>query len=240
MRNTEDWKPSKVIRKGQFFRASLSRDNSTSYYVRSVNLDFYVKYIREFATGGLLDCGCGLVPYFDIYKDLVSSITCTDWQNSLHDNRHVDVFSNLNERLEFDDRSFDTVLLTDVLEHIYTPVNLLLEIQRVLKPSGKIILTVPFLYRIHEEPHDYQRFTEYCLRRMLQDNGFIILKLEPYGGFLDVFFDMLNKAVFRSPGLARILVPLAKAIKHTWINKRLNTSFGNRFPIGYILCAEKK
>ncbi len=60
--------------------------------------------------------------------------------------------------LPFSDASFDTVLLLDVLEHLPQPEAALAEARRVLKTGGKAIVQVPFLYPLHAEPHDFQRW----------------------------------------------------------------------------------
>lgn len=61
--------------------------------------------------------------------------------------------------LPFADASFDTVLLLDVLEHVPDDRAVLDEIARVLKPGGLLLLSVPFLYPLHDAPHDHRRFT---------------------------------------------------------------------------------
>lgn len=65
----------------------------------------------------------------------------------------------------------DTVLLLDVLEHVRRPALALGEICRVLRPGGRLILSIPFLYPIHDAPHDYQRYTLHGLSREIDDCG---------------------------------------------------------------------
>lgn len=239
MKNIWEWKPSKIIKSGEHYKPNLRAINVQSYYFCSATLDLYVKYIRDYAQGRLLDCGCGLVPYYEVYKDQVDEIICTDWENSLHGNKLVDVYSDLNDKLNFIDLSFDTVLLTDVLEHIYHPAKLLSEIQRVLKPGGKVIIAVPFLYRIHEQPHDYFRYTEYSLVKLCHEAGLKIIKLEAYGEYLDVLFDTINKVFIRSRFCLKTFMPFTRLIKRSFINRKINRAFQNTYPLGYILCAEK-
>lgn len=68
--------------------------------------------------------------------------------------------------------SVDTVLLFEVLEHTGAPEDVLSEIHRILKPGGTLLMSMPFLYPIHDAPHDYQRFTSHGLSRRLADQGF--------------------------------------------------------------------
>ncbi len=137
--------------------------------------------IRAHARGRLLDLGCGAVPLYGMYRDLVSEITCVDWPNSLHNSSHVDISADLHGPLPLSDAAFDTVLLTDVLEHMAEPKGLMREVARVLAPGGKILVGVPFLYWLHEEPHDYYRFTKFALRRMLDESGLEVLEIDAYG-----------------------------------------------------------
>lgn len=64
--------------------------------------------------------------------------------------------------LPFPDASFDSVLLTEVLEHCAEPQRGVDEARRVLKPGGLLMVTSPFLWPWHGvegEYHDYWRFT---------------------------------------------------------------------------------
>lgn len=69
----------------------------------------------------------------------------------------------------------DTVIFVNVIEHLRYPAHSLAEVARVLRPGGLLLMTVPFFYPIHDAPHDYQRYTEYGIRRDLEENG---LRLE--------------------------------------------------------------
>jgi SAM-dependent methyltransferase len=74
------------------------------------------------------------------------------------------------------DGSFDYVVCTEVLEHTLQPFDAIAEIHRILRPGGRLFLSVPFNLRIHGPLPDCWRFTEHGLRRLLQD--FTILELE--------------------------------------------------------------
>jgi SAM-dependent methyltransferase len=82
-----------------------------------------------------------------------------------------DVFGDA-KALAFVDASFDSVLLLDVLEHLAEPEVALREAYRVLKSEGRLLVTIPFAYPLHDQPHDYQRFTLHGLVYRLRKAGF--------------------------------------------------------------------
>jgi len=77
--------------------------------------------------------------------------------------------------------SIDTVVCLEVLEHVSHPQVALAEFARVLKPGGMMLFSMPFLYPIHDAPHDFQRLTEYGLRRDFDVAGFDIVRMEKLG-----------------------------------------------------------
>ena len=212
----------------------LSADVIASAYDRS---------LPEFARGELLDLGCGNVPLYSTYRDLVSSVICVDWANTQHRNEFVDYECDLTSPLPFADSRFDTVILSDVLEHIPTPSLLLEEIERVLAPSGKLIMNVPFFYWLHEEPHDYYRFTSHALRRLAADAHLTILSLEPTGGTPEIVADLLAKHLaflpFVGKSLAAVVQWATLRFVSTKTGARISHATAKRFPFGYFLVCAK-
>ncbi|HEY3235718.1 MAG TPA: class I SAM-dependent methyltransferase [Polyangiaceae bacterium] len=96
------------------------------------------------------------------------------------------------ERLPFPDASFDTVLCVQVLEHTPRPADLVMELARVLKNDGVLILSAPFSFRLHEEPHDYFRFSPHGLRELCARAGLEIVHIEPMGGLWTLLGHKLN------------------------------------------------
>jgi SAM-dependent methyltransferase len=71
-----------------------------------------------------------------------------------------------------DDDRFDLVVLTQVLEHLPEPVDVLVELRRVLKPGRRIWASTPLYYEEHEQPYDFFRYTQFGLRRIFGRAGF--------------------------------------------------------------------
>lgn len=76
------------------------------------------------------------------------------------------------------DASCDGVICLEVLEHVSAPAEVTFEIARVLKPGGRAWLSMPFLYPLHDPPFDFQRYTEYGLRRDLVAAGLTVCRLQ--------------------------------------------------------------
>jgi SAM-dependent methyltransferase len=241
VRNREQWRPSKVVRdvRSGRYMPSPTHVGVGSRFVSTLTIDEYVRLIRTYASGVLLDCGCGAVPYYEIYVDLVAENVCIDWEHTAHGHDYIDEYVDLNGPLPFSDDSFDTVLLADVLAHIARPWSLVPEIARVLRPGGVLILGTPFLYWLNEQPHDYYRYTEFGLRRFCDDSGLDVVELEPYGGYPDVLLDLISKMVVRGERTARLLLAVAGILGRTGVYRRLRERTKTTFPLGYFLVARK-
>jgi SAM-dependent methyltransferase len=165
-----------------------------------------------------------------------------NWGNTLHDAAHVDFQADLTQPLPFENGAFDTIVLSDVLEHIPTPEALWKEMARILSANGKIILNVPFLYWVHEAPHDYYRYTQFALRRFVERAGLRLLLIQPVGGALEVLTDIFAKCVLRLPVAGRPLAITSQALMSwfsaTKLGGRVMRSTGDHFPLGYFLIAE--
>lgn len=128
-------------------------------------------WVRQNARGRVLDIGCAdrwIEPHLPegcLYIGLDYPAT----GGSLYGAR-PEVFADASN-LPLPNASIDTVLLLEVLEHLRHPAQALSEIARVLRPGGKLLLTMPFLYPVHDAPHDYQRFTCHGLTREMEVAG---------------------------------------------------------------------
>lgn len=95
-------------------------------------------------------------------------------------NARPDVFAD-GRRLPLSDSSVDGVLCLEVLEHVNGPEQVLAEIARVLVPGGVAMLSMPFLYPVHDAPHDFQRWTAHGWECRLAACGLRIERIEARG-----------------------------------------------------------
>lgn len=245
MKNFDRWEPTKFIVSKNTLKASRepSQVGVGSRLIADIVAKLYYDLIPQYASGRLLDLGCGKVPLYAVYRDYIQDNICVDWGDSLHCNDYLDFECDLSKRLPFSDSEFDTIILSDVLEHIPDPQQLCNEMSRVLSGNGKLLMNVPFYYWIHEKPHDYYRYTEFALRRFMETSGFKILHLSSIGGAPEIICDVVAKNVVHIPmvgtAMAAFIQWLTAAFIGTPVGKRISDSTGRSFPLGYFLVAEK-
>jgi Methyltransferase domain len=88
------------------------------------------------------------------------------------------------------DGSVDAVLCTQVLEHVPEPVPVVKEIHRVLRPGGRMILSLPGIFPQHGSPGDYWRYMPQGLAWLLRD--FQNVEIRGEAGTVGGFFVTLN------------------------------------------------
>lgn len=161
---------------------------------------FVESFISEVNPGCLiLDAGAGECRFKDRFKQKFHYITVdTTWGDRAWDYSKLDVISQL-ENLPFASQMFDSVICTQVLEHVKEPQLVLNEIARALKEGGMICLTAPQGWGIHQPPHDYFRFTHFGLSYLLQKAGFAEISITPscgYFGYLANRLTVVPKILF--------------------------------------------
>lgn len=145
--------------------------------------------------GDLLDVGCGTKPYRGLLN--VSSYTGLEFDTPLARKRNVAEAYYDGKVFPFPAGRFDSVLCNQVLEHVFNPDDFLKEISRVLKPGGRLLLTVPFIWDEHEQPYDCARYTSFGLRAMIERNGFRVCRQKKILADASVLFQLLNAYLFK-------------------------------------------
>ncbi|HEV2038243.1 MAG TPA: class I SAM-dependent methyltransferase [Candidatus Eremiobacteraceae bacterium] len=145
--------------------------------------------LATYASGRLLDVGCGEKPYAAFGSGVSEWVGFDDPSNPVADAH------GRGESMPFPDASFDTVLCTQVIEHVPEPRDVLGECSRVLRPGGTLIVTAPQYWEVHEAPHDYYRYTAIGLRYLLNRCGLAVIETSLEGTGPKVGAQALNLSI---------------------------------------------
>jgi SAM-dependent methyltransferase len=165
------------INREKFITSPLALVISPVYIIRNGIYKNLLKMAPEI-TGDVLDFGCGSKPYETLFTH-ASSYVGVDIEVSGHDHKRSKVdFYYDGKTLPFPDGRFDAVVAFEVFEHVFNIDEVLGEVRRVLKPGGRILLTIPFAWDEHEIPYDFARYTSYGITHVLEKNGFEVLDVK--------------------------------------------------------------
>ena len=142
----------------------------TTYAVRAP----LVRWLREQAEEAhralgpyrVLDVGCGVKPYEPIFGPFATSYVGVDPV----DNPRAELRGSV-EALPVEDRSFDVVLCSQVLEHCDDPSQAVRELMRVTALRGRVLASTHGVMPYHPSPTDYWRWTHAGLEKLFRENG---------------------------------------------------------------------
>lgn len=152
--------------------------------------DILVRF-SDYFKGNTLDLGAGTAKYKNIIKPKTTSYTTYD----MIPGPNIDIVGDI-LNLELKDNTYDTVISTQVLEHVSRPWIMAKEISRILKSGGHCIVTAPFLVPFHSDPHDYFRYTTEGMSLLFSDAGLEIIDCKPYGGVFMVISEYIHFRFF--------------------------------------------
>lgn len=146
-----------------------------------------------------LDCGCGNQPFrkaivnhgyqYESLDVTQNSFGSVDYICAL--DCHGDEFrAVIQKRYAF-------VLATEVLEHVSDWNAAFVNIAACLQPGGYVLLTAPFFYPLHEEPHDYCRPTVHQFEKYSRNAGLDIVSIKKLGSSVDVIGTVLGATTIR-------------------------------------------
>jgi len=128
---------------------------------------------------------------------------------------------------------FDAVVMADVLEHIPRPHVALERVLAALRPGGRLIMSAPFIFPLHDRPHDYFRFTKYGLAHLLRDYADVeIRQRDEWAASIAVLFARFITERHGRPYFtamlvmgAAVLYPLAVAISRIYKTDFLTSGY---------------
>lgn len=138
------------------------------------------------------------------------------------------------------DESFDAVVIMEVLEHVMAPQAAADEVLRILKPGGRLILSTPFIFPIHDRPYDFFRYTKFGLRHLFR--SFEDVRLSERDGWAEAMLVLLARAGVGRGRAGRIVslvtIPLALALLP--LARGVSAVYGNDYlTSGYVLSARR-
>ncbi len=166
-----------------------------------------------------LDLGCGTARYKNYFPNSISL--------DISKRKGVHIVADAHA-LPFSESSFSIVLSTEMLEHVKNPQKVIHEIQRVLRPGGKVLLTTRFVFPIHDAPGDFFRFTKYGLAYLFRDwkDVSIVPDTRPFETIAVLFQRMAFQSDFRGGKIVSGICLLAAQI-FSRMNNIVKKQYGN-------------
>jgi SAM-dependent methyltransferase len=179
-----------------------------NWLAHKINNDSFSR-LSKYIKGCVVDLGCGNAPYKEDILKIADKYVGVDWSNTFFDIQNVDLFADFSGPLPLLNESVDTVTAFQVMEHLKEPGLFLSECNRILHAGGHLILTVPFMWHVHDEPYDYFRYTRYGLEYLLRKSDFSDIEITEGTGFWQMFILKINyhtQRYFRGP-LKYMMIP---------------------------------
>jgi SAM-dependent methyltransferase len=204
-----------------FLHLPLNRHTQDLYPIRTSILRA-VEQAKPLLQGSLLDIGCGIMPYRSLLLAQPTRVTQYIGMDLGQAGDYKTVAPDLlwnGLQIPIDTAAVDSAMAVEVLEHCPDPMVVLNEAFRVLRPGGTFFFTVPFLWPLHDVPHDEYRYTPFSMERMLRLAGFAPVSVHPHGGWNASLAQMIGLWVMRKPMtkrrralLKRITLPLVRSL----------------------------
>lgn len=154
---------------------------------------FLTETVPRYGAPRVLDVGCGEQPFRPFIESLGGRYVGLDVQQNEQGN--VDFRTSISDDLPASVRSqlpFEVGLCTEVLEHVLDWGVAFRNLAGLIAPRGRLLVTCPFVYPLHEEPHDYWRPTLHALGSLAEQHGFQVLDLRRVGGPWEVLATLLG------------------------------------------------
>ncbi len=173
-------------------------------------LDKQIKLVSKYVSGKVLDVGAGEINRYGRYFKYDEYIRM--------DPRHTEKADLIGsaDNIPLENESIDSVICTQVFEHLENPQNSADEIFRVMKKGGYLVVTVPQMNELHEEPYDFFRYTKFGLESLFKKSGFEVVLIDQRGGYYATMAQMrirhaLDKyRLYKRPIVGNIFSPFCK------------------------------
>ena len=162
--------------------------------------------------GRTLDAGAGRLTYTPRLARYASEVVSLDRYRI---REGLSVISEIGS-LPFRSESFDTIFCSQVLEHVPEPRRVLFEFSRILREGGHLVVSVPHLAYLHNEPHDYYRYTQFGLEHLVQEAGFVVEEMRWSGGLLSFLGHLPSTLAVNLAWGIPLLFPAVFTLNRLW------------------------
>jgi SAM-dependent methyltransferase len=162
----------------------------------------------------ILDFGCGEKPYYPFLKDKALEYIGIDIDESPEKNNSINTIIKQGELIPYPDGSFDSIICTQVFEHIKDMHLYARELHRILKTGGKMFISVPFSWDYHPYPGDYWRIAADGVQALFNDfsDKQIFYDTNTIQTLLQSLNLLINRRFGRSKVVSGIIIPLINSI----------------------------
>lgn len=148
-------------------------------------------HTKKYVNGKTLDFGAGTAKYQHFLRPHALEYVTFD----MVPGDAIDVVGDVLNP-PFENETFDTVVSTQVLEHVERPWIMVAQIGRITKKGGICIATAPFLIPYHADPYDFFRYTKQGLESLFTHEGFEVVESGTYGKTFGVLSEMIHFTLF--------------------------------------------
>lgn len=194
-----------------FYIKQLFLPNFWSIFINPIficrkKLSNTIKKHSHHMNGKMLDFGCGNKPYKEFFQ--VDEYIGLEFEGCEYDTTQTEIEMLYDgKNIPFEDDYFDSIYCSEVFEHLLNLEEILMELNRVLKIDGKMLISIPFMNEEHPQPIDFARYTSFGIKYLLEKHGFEVLISEKIPGFFESFLQIWNFY------LGRIVLPKNHYIK---------------------------
>jgi SAM-dependent methyltransferase len=197
---------SEILIRQQLFSGGIISLFLNPFHHARKSLHHHILSCADKVTGKTLDVGCGQKPYENIFASTEYIGLEVDTPEA-RANKKADYFYD-GSTFPFDDLHFDSVVINQVFEHVFTPDLFLSEVNRVLKADGILLMTVPFIWDEHEQPYDFARYSSFGMRHLLKEHKFEIVDYKKSLNDIRVIFQLINAYLYKAIKIENKLIKL--------------------------------
>lgn len=148
-----------------------------------------IKILSKHINGTVLDLGCGEKPYQNLFNS--EKYIGLEINGANVNKEDINLYYYDGKKIPFEDSTFDSVVSFETFEHIFDIENTILEIKRVLKDKGKLLISIPFGWNEHMQPQDFARYTSFAIKYLLTCKKFKIIEIHKTNSTITASFQII-------------------------------------------------